>query len=179
MGFKETKLLGFLRTGPNDGKVFARKIVRVYQGMEEDVQTEAENLNTLKDLGNHAHIVRVEAHGWLAGAGRTYFIDMELADFTLDHYVNYLFRNEALPSAVDISGSFNPVLAASDSGTWQRLHTMWTIGQHISDGLKFMHEGGLVHRDLKTQNGTPYLIPRNCSSVLSQRQALETERFRL
>lgn len=177
MSFEETRLLGFTRTGPSDGKVFARKIVQVYHGMEDDVWTEAENLNKLRNRGNHMHSIGVEEHGWLPGAGRTYFIDMELADFTLDHYVNYLFRNDVLPTTVDISDSINLALSESDSAVWQRLHTMWTIGQHISDGLTFMHEGNFVHRDLKPQNGTSCPISGNCSSVLSQRQALEAERL--
>jgi len=67
MGFKETKILGFIKSGPNDGNLFARKILWVYNGVEEDVQTEATNLDKLRDFSNHAHVIKVEQHGWLEG----------------------------------------------------------------------------------------------------------------
>jgi hypothetical protein len=33
--------------------------------------------------GKHQHIIYIWAHNWLGGAGGTYFIDMDLGEFTL------------------------------------------------------------------------------------------------
>jgi serine/threonine protein kinase len=89
-------------------------------------------------------------------------MDMELADFTLKDYIKYVFQEALLPTVSmpssasstlpPFESNFNRALAERNSPINIRLQTMWTIALHICNGIKFMHECGLVHRDIKPQN---------------------------
>jgi serine/threonine protein kinase len=165
MVYKEPTWFGFkMSSNPMWPEVFARKIFRVNRAIEEEVRVEAANLKILLRCGKHPHIINVFLYGWLKGVAKSYFMDMELADFSLCDYIKYFFQDVPLPNisipsspSAGVSPSnpsiFNRALSERNCSIKQRLQTIWTIGLHICNGLKFMHDSGLVHRDLKPQNG--------------------------
>src|SRR5436190_23496924 len=92
MAFNETKVLGFIGTRRIVGEAFARKLIRVNKSICDIVLNEANVLNSLLKKGEHQNIINVLQHGCLGKAENVYFIDMELADFTLADYINYVFH---------------------------------------------------------------------------------------
>lgn len=99
------------------------------------------------------NIVDILSHGWLKGAGSIYFIDMELADFSLGEYIRYhdVSGKMSANTDLDISPS-HPVLVERSCTDILRLHNVWTIISHILRGLEFLHKLGHVHRDIKPDN---------------------------
>jgi len=137
-------------------KVFARKLIRVnFSVPVEDVEQQIKALNSLyREGGRRDHIIEVLRHGWLTGTiEKFYFIDMELADLSLDQYIDYVFHNKPLPSDVSFGQSFDPVFSSKHCTAVQRLRTVFAIGSQIAKGLEFIHQIGFVHRDLKPGNG--------------------------
>src|SRR5947207_14150384 len=71
-------------------KAFARKVIRVSTSIpEKDVANEAQVVTSICNNGGHNNIIGILDHGWLRGRYKVYFIDMELASFTLGDYINY------------------------------------------------------------------------------------------
>jgi serine/threonine protein kinase len=105
--------------------------------------------------GKHQHIIHIWAHNWLGGAGGTYFIDMDLGEFTLSDYIKYLHQQRSSSIQIDPTLMKAGVCVPNDSSTEKRAENMWLIGCHISRGLEFMHALKHVHRDLKPNNGIP------------------------
>jgi serine/threonine protein kinase len=85
----------------------------------------------------HTNIVKVLKSGnlppWI-------FIDMELCDLTLERYI---LRGYPAGFAESM-----PTLAPGLS-----ILRMWKILKDICNGVAFIHEQGMVHRDLKPRNG--------------------------
>jgi cytohesin len=80
---------------------------------------------------------------------------MELADFTLDTYIQYLFGNAIGPTDID-GVQLNSGYVSRDCAALQKMVNYWTIGTHIARGLEFLHDPvrRYAHRDLKPRNGT-------------------------
>lgn len=119
---------------------------------EADVNNEASVVSSIHKQGGHENIIEVFDHGWLQGSGRVYFIDMELADFTLAEYIAYL-GGAANPSidfdAIQDSSVFGKKACSSTTRDSNAL----AIANHIAQGLEFLHMHHHVHRDLKPSNG--------------------------
>jgi serine/threonine protein kinase len=102
------------------------------------------------------NIIRVLDHGWLTGSLDVYFIDMELGDFTLADYIDYIHdRRPNLSKAIidSLVSSTNPAFVPGKCPVHERMENVMVIGNHIAQGLEFMHSLHHVHRDLKPSNG--------------------------
>jgi serine/threonine protein kinase len=160
MDYKQPKRFGFLPSTGVQGRAFARKTVRVTNQGRETIRNEVRNLNKIKDLGSDRNIVSILQHDWLKGTGNTYFVDMELGLFTLQNYIDYLFRNRDL-SFEGLSNSDRQFFSRENRMPSQRGATrLFSIVMQISRGLESLHRHGLVHRDMKPANSS-IQIPLN------------------
>lgn len=137
-------------------QMFARKVVRlVGRGIgQTDIRKEVLAVSSICATGGHKNIIEILDHGWLKGQDNVYFIDMELADFTLADYIDYHSDSPSKSSiAFDAMPFSIPVFVQRECSFQQRIRNMWAIGSHIAAGLEFMHEHNQVHRDVKPLNG--------------------------
>lgn len=78
--------------------------------------------------GRHANLIRVYRHGPIQGSVYTdYAIDMELCDYNLETYLN---KEQDLPA-----------------------YQIYIIMSHLTQGIKFLHDEGIVYGRLKPKNG--------------------------
>jgi serine/threonine protein kinase len=134
--------------------------MRVVDSSEADVNNEIKALDLLFRDGQHSNLVEVIKHGWLEMGGSFYFIDMELADLSLYDYIQYVFDNQPLRSAIGFGPGFDPIFSSKDCSQLQRLHSTCAIGSQVANGLEFVHGTGHVHRDLKPQNSACFTLLR-------------------
>jgi serine/threonine protein kinase len=104
---------------------------------EADIDREVQIIMRLCTTG-HNHIVKVLHHDWLDS--RYHFIDMELCDISLEEYVsgNPLLERPNL--------LHEPVFVSSDCSPNLRLLNTFTVGNHIAQGISFIHEQNYSHR---------------------------------
>jgi len=128
------------------------------------IENETRVISAVITAGGHANIIDILQHGWLRGTGSVYFIDMELADLTLQDYIRYLFHDGAMPSLAILP--YSPACVSKDSDGPTKLRNFWTIARQITMGLEFLHTRGHVHRDLKPDNGKTVLTLQRLTLVL-------------
>jgi len=107
---------------------------------------------------------------------QVYFIDMELADLSLDQYISYVFGDRPLPPGVNLGDTFDAVFSSKHC---TELRTAFTIGSHIAKGIELIHQTGYVHRDLKLEKGM-YVTSEHSSNftpLLRPEKAVETCRL--
>ena|SRR5436190_16653490 len=93
--------------------------------------------------GRHQNLIRVYRHGPIQGSPYTdYAIDMELCNYNLEHYLNK-----------------EQELSVSE---------IYFIMKHLTEGIKFLHEGEIVYGRLKPKNGILFLGTHysNVSSII-------------
>jgi serine/threonine protein kinase len=127
----------------------------------EDIANEARVVSSLRENGGNPNIIDILDHGWLTSLADIYFIDMELGDFTLADYIDYIYNRGSNISKANIDAipSSNPVFIRENCSVPERMQNVFSIGNDIARGLEFMHSLHHVHRDLKPSNGT---FPLNC-----------------
>jgi serine/threonine protein kinase len=110
----------------------------------EDIEQEIDVLLKIC-TSKHPNIVQVLQHGWFHSYS---FIDMELCGLTLDDYINARARLvEQCPSLLNA-----PTFVQDDCSIHPHLLNVWTIMDHIAEGLEFIHGERYAHRDLKPAN---------------------------
>jgi serine/threonine protein kinase len=124
--------------------VFARKLIRIYGDIkEEDVKNEMRSIAKLCMSDNtHRNIVRVFDHGCLYS--RCYFVDMELCDLNLDHWIHRRWDETTARKL--------PVLTA-ELPSRMRITQVWDIMEDVTRAVAFIHSHHEIHRDLKPRNG--------------------------
>jgi serine/threonine protein kinase len=81
--------------------------------------------------GRHPNLIRVYRHGPIQGSVYTdYAIDMELCDYNLEIYLN---KEQDLPA-----------------------YRIYFIMSHLTQGIKFLHDEGIVYGRLKPKNGNSF-----------------------
>jgi serine/threonine protein kinase len=128
-------------------KSFARKIIRPGRRIPV-VDIEKEIAVILKICtSDHQNIVQVLQHGCFR-SDFLYFIDMELCGLALDDYIHDRTR------FVEQSPNFlnHPTFVSDNCSIHLHLLNVWTIIDHIAQGLEFIHREHYAHRDLKPAN---------------------------
>lgn len=121
-----------------------------------DIEKEVAAMTKICKAGN-PNIVQILGHSWF---GNWCFIDMELCALNLHDYI-YARSNYA-------DHVFEPIFIIDSSSAHLELTNIWTIVDHIAQGLKFVHENGFVHRDLKPQNSNFINDVTNDSTLFKQ-----------
>lgn len=115
---------------------------------EADIMNEVRAVKKLCIDGGHKHIIAVFDHGWLKAA-RYYYFDMELCDFTLEHYI----AGRDIEPASELLRQLGP-----QAYTPYNIPEVYKIMQQITSAISYIHSKIEVHRDLKPRNG-------NCRSA--------------
>ena len=89
---------------------------------------------------------------------------MELCDFNLDKYIHSPNRLLLFSHLFEGERKFGPEFFGWWDSIREQRENVWTIMDHITAGVEFLHGRGLAHRDLKPQNGQSY--PSLCIGLL-------------
>ena len=121
-------------------KIFARKVLR-HGGSSWRAEDAAKEMDVIQRIGQADNIVTVRAVGTLPGDMS--FIDMEWCDTDLRRFMTTKWQ----------SGEWarKPILTAI--GPIDEVNSVRIIMIDILTGINFLHCQGLVHRDVKPQNG--------------------------
>jgi len=152
---------------------FARKILRLIGDVtREEIDKEATVISQLCRPGGCKNIVEVLQHGWLPRNRSIYYIDMEYCPETLEQRIHGKARelaaltmppveNKSASTIVDVPFPASTQKPASGELLNAESSTMefdWKpvvdILDDIVSGLVYIHERGMVHRDLKPRNST-------------------------
>jgi serine/threonine protein kinase len=111
---------------------------------DSDIENEVRAVEMVCRVNPSKNIVCVLAHGLLRNSPY-YFIDMELCDINLEKYMD---ASGLVPSCL------SPLyLPGSNEADVTRI---WDIAVGIVQGLDYMHNLGVVHRDLKPRNSSSH-----------------------
>lgn len=113
---------------------------------DEDIEKEVAVIVQMCTTG-HGNIVQILRHDWFS-SGSIYFIDMELCNLNLH---DYIYRTQEY-SQYASSFSNDSTFVVEDASTHLKLVNIWTIIDHVAQGLEFIHEKHYIHRDLKPVN---------------------------
>lgn len=127
---------------------FARKSIRIVGEIEKsDIENEVHAINKLCKRDGHPNIIIILHYGWLVD-DHLYFIDMELCDLTLHHYI---YAPRIVPENWEAPGDLSFIV--TEGSGLQKFANVWAILSQISEGLAYIHTHDLVHRDMKPRNG--------------------------
>ena len=113
---------------------------------DEDIEKEVDVIVQICTTG-HQNIVQVLRHEWFK-SGSIYYIDMELCTLNLH---DYIYRTEEYSRHASVLSN-DLTFVVEDSWTYLKLINIWTIMDHVAQGLQFIHEKNYIHRDLKPMN---------------------------
>ena len=119
----------FDESGSRGRKVFARKLLRVSRASEGDIRTKAKNLDAFLQYGRNQHIIEILAHGWLEGSAKIYFMDMELAEFSLAEHIKRCFNGPLSTDRIP-NKNFQPI----PPSLWHIVHAVLGIGDSSRAG---------------------------------------------
>ena len=111
------------------GTKFARKLISISEHTVLQREVEASG-----NLGSHKNIVAILGHGKFSL--QYHYIDMELCDFDLQHFIYTTVADDVMNS---------PCSRHKDD-------KIWHIVEDISCGVAFIHSRDCIHRDLKPHN---------------------------
>lgn len=135
---------------------FARKLIRPFGSVtKKDIENEVKAITDICASSGHGNVIRFLDHGPLP-ASDYYYIDMELCDFNLDKYIHApnrlpLIWGRRLKRKT--RERLKPAFCEEWNSIQEKRENVWTIMDHITAGVEFLHGRGLAHRDLKPQNG--------------------------
>jgi|SRR5277367_5984120 len=133
--------------------IFARKLLRPFGSVtKDDIENEVKAVTNISMGGGHDHIIELLGHGPLR-ASDYYYIDMKLCEFDLEKYICNSDRENLLIYPEPYPQRLSPVYFTKWSSVREKRENVWTIMDHISAGLEFLHKQGYAHRDLKPRNG--------------------------
>jgi serine/threonine protein kinase len=130
---------------------------------KQDIENEVKAITNICASRGHNHVIEFITHGPLP-ASDYYYIDMELCDFNLDKYIyapdrSLLFPPRQPTFVLSLKESLLPLKPAfceQSNSTREQRENVWTIMDHITAGVEFLHGLGFAHRDLKPQNGESF-----------------------
>lgn len=168
-----------------DVQVFARKILRIWGDLtREDVENEAAVISQVCRSGQSNTVVEVYDNGWLPGFDPSYYyVDMEYCSQTLEEWIHGPSRSNNSEGGRLTTDAVESSLTTAGHETISGYvsEEVLDILQNITSGLKYLHQNGVVHRDLKPRNSIISLqfSKSNISSTLfTLRPALEISRLR-
>jgi serine/threonine protein kinase len=112
----------------------------------DDIENEKKAIEAHCGPDTSRYIVQVVKHGWLPQRDSCYFIDMELCSETVDEHIRKAMES-SMPPLVHLDDTLNTIVEM------RAYESVIQIGCDIASGLSFLHERGVVHRDLKPRNG--------------------------
>lgn len=132
---------------------FARKVIRPFgQTTHRDIRNEIEAIAAICSREGHKNIITILHYGQLPHHDYHY-IDMPLCDLNLNDYIHGSRPVFNIESENQYPQSANIVFVEKECVLRMKMQNTWTILSHIADGLKYIHEKGFAHRDLKPRNG--------------------------
>lgn len=136
-------------------QAFARKVIRPFGSLtKSEIENEMKAIDELSHDGGHPNIITVLCHDWRGPPFSFYFIDMELCELSLHHYIHG-------DRSLDQPRSATPLFVSRDSPFPTIALNVWMIMSHITRGVEFIHSRKQVHRDLKPRNSTSSICYTN------------------
>ena len=122
--------------------MFAWKLIRPFGTISlRVIKSEIRVVEHLCKPGSHKNIVAVLHHGRLPQT--YYFIDMELCDLSLNHYIYWQWT----PAMREVVPYFT-----TEFPSRLRMSQMWDVMEDVMRGVAFVHTHKHVHCDIKPHN---------------------------
>jgi serine/threonine protein kinase len=119
------------------------------------VENEAAVISQVCKPGQSNTVVEVYDHDWLPGFDPSYYyVDMEYCPETLEERIHGTVKRNTFGGeyhAIDSPSMAGVVAGAKHEFFYEQA---FDILENICSGLQYLHQHGLVHRDIKPRNGS-------------------------